>query len=77
MRHSKNRQEIKAKNGPFDLVITVCDQAAGKSCPLFPGTPAKMHWSTTDPAKGSDAEINTVFEEAFLIVKKSVENLMN
>ena len=61
----------------FDLVITVCDQAAGESCPLFLRTPTKMHWSTPDPAKatGSDTEINVAFEEAFLKLKKRVENL--
>ena len=63
----------------FDLVITVCDQAAGGSCPLFLGTPTKMHWSTPDPAKatGSDAEITAAFDEAFLMLKKRVENLTN
>lgn len=61
----------------FDLVITVCDQAAGESCPLFLRTPTKMHWSTPDPAKatGSDAEIDAAFDEALLILKKRVENL--
>src|SRR5512134_1948231 len=51
----------------FDLVITVCDQAAGESCPLFPGTPKKLHWSTPDPAKaaGSDSEIDAAFDKAF------------
>ena len=63
----------------FDLVITVCDQAAGESCPLFRRSPTKMHWSTPDPAKatGSDAEINRAFDEAFLLLKKRVENLAN
>lgn len=62
---------------PFDLVITVCDQAAGESCPLFQGAPTKMHWSTPDPAKatGSDAEINAAFDEVFLLLEKRVKNL--
>lgn len=64
---------------PFDLVITVCDQAAGESCPLFQGAPTKMHWSTPDPAKatGSDADITAAFDEAFMMLKKRVENLTN
>lgn len=63
----------------FDLVITVCDQAAGESCPLFPGRPMKMHWSTPDPAKatGSDGEITAAFDEAFVLLRKRVENLTN
>lgn len=63
----------------FDLVITVCDQAAGESCPLLQGSPTKMHWSTPDPAKaiGSDLEINCAFDEAFLMLKKRVEKLTN
>lgn len=62
----------------FDLVITVCDQAAGESCPLFPGTPRKLHWSTPDPAKitGSEAEIDTAFDKTFLKLKNRVEDLM-
>ena len=61
----------------FDLVITVCDQAAGESCPLFPGRPTKMHWSTPDPSKatGSDAEIKAAFDEVFNRLKKRVEHL--
>jgi arsenate reductase len=62
----------------FDLVITVCDQAAGESCPLFPGTPRKLHWSTPDPAKitESEAEIDTAFDKTFLKLKNRVEDLM-
>ncbi len=64
---------------PFDLVITVCDQAAGESCPLFPGKPKKLHWSTPDPAKvtGSEAEINAAFDEAFNMLKERIENLIH
>jgi arsenate reductase len=63
----------------FDLVITVCDQAAAESCPLFPGNPNKLHWSTPDPAKvtGSEVEIDAAFDEAFFILKDRVEELMN
>jgi len=63
----------------FDLVITVCDQAAAESCPLFPGNPKKLHWSTPDPAKvmGSEAEIDAAFDRAFFILKNHVEELMN
>ena len=51
----------------FDLVITVCDQAVGESCPLFPGTPKKLYWSTPDPAKvtGSEAEIHAALTRLF------------
>jgi arsenate reductase len=63
----------------FDVVITVCDQAAGESCPVYLGAPTKMHWSTPDPAKesGSETEISAAFDEAFLMLKKRVENLTN
>lgn len=61
----------------FDLVITVCEQAAGESCPLFPGKPKKLHWSTPDPAKatGSETEIDAAFDKAFLMLKNRVEDL--
>jgi arsenate reductase len=62
----------------FDLVITVCDQAEGESCPLFPGNPKKLHWSTPDPAKvtGSETEIDAAFDQAFLMLKNRVEVLL-
>jgi arsenate reductase len=64
---------------PFDLVITVCDQAAAESCPLFLGAAKKLHWSTPDPAKatGTEAEINAAFEKAFNLLKAHVEKLLN
>lgn len=72
---SKSWDEFAAQS--FDLVITVCDQAVGERCPLFPGNPMKLHWSTPDPAKimGSEAEIDAAFDKAFLMLKNRVEEL--
>jgi arsenate reductase len=63
----------------FDLVITVCDQAAGESCPFFPGKPKKLHWSTPDPANatGTDKEIEAAFDNAFLMLKNRIVDLVN
>jgi arsenate reductase (thioredoxin) len=65
-------------NQSFDLVITVCNQAAGESCPLFSGNPKKLHWSTTDPTKatGSDAEIDAAFDHAFFMLKNRIQDLV-
>lgn len=62
----------------FDLVITVCDQAAGETCPVFLGEPKKLHWSIPDPAKatGTDAEIDSAFDESFLMLKSRIEDLI-
>jgi arsenate reductase len=73
---SKSWDECAAQS--FDLVITVCDQAADESCPRFPGNPRKLHWSTPDPAKvtGSEAEIDEAFDRAFFMLKSRVEEFM-
>ena len=65
-------------NQPFDMVITVCDQAGGESCPLFSGKPKKLHWSIPDPAKatGTDSEINSAFDESFSMLKSRIEDLV-
>ncbi|MCC2642951.1 MAG: low molecular weight phosphotyrosine phosphatase family protein [Nitrospira sp.] len=62
----------------FDLVITVCDQTAGESCPLFPGHPKKLHWSTPDPAKakGTQAEIASAFDKAFAMLRTQIQELV-
>lgn len=63
---------------PFDLVVTVCDQAAGETCPFFPGKPEKLHWGTPDPAKavGTDADIEAAFDESFSMLKSRIEDYL-
>lgn len=65
-------------NESFDRVITVCDQAAGESCPVFSGKPTKLHWSIPDPARaeGTEAEINAAFDESFTLLKGRIEELI-
>lgn len=65
-------------NSDFDFVVTVCDEAGGEVCPVFPGSPKKLHWSTPDPAKarGSEEDIMKAFDEAFFMLKKRIEEFL-
>jgi arsenate reductase len=62
-------------NTAFDMVITVCDQAAKESCPVFLGAYDKKHWSIPDPAKaeGSVQQIQAAFDDAFALIKARIE----
>ena len=74
--HSKSWDEW--TNHPFDLIITVCDQAAGEACPLFPGNPRKLHWSIPDPGRvvGNEAEVEAAFNQTFSLLKKHIQHLL-
>jgi arsenate reductase len=52
---------------PIDFVFTVCDQAAGEACPIWPGQPMTAHWGIHDPAEveGSDQERERAFSRTF------------
>ena len=70
---SKSWDEFENRN--FDQVITVCDQAASESCPVFLGQCEKIHWSIPDPAKadGTNEEIEKAFDDVFQMIKNRIE----
>jgi arsenate reductase len=72
---SKSWDEFAKAGAPkMDFVITVCDNAAGEVCPLWPGQPITAHWGVNDPAaaQGSPEEIERAFREAFLILDRRI-----
>lgn len=61
---SKNWSEFEGVGAPhMDLIITVCDNAAGEVCPYWPGQPATAHWGYPDPSAGEGDEAHQL--EAF------------
>ncbi|KFX69224.1 ArsC family transcriptional regulator [Pseudomonas taeanensis MS-3] len=63
----------------FDMVITVCDNAAGEACPLFSGKALKAHWGIPDPAHvtGSEADIHAAFAKAYTQLEARIQQLLN
>lgn len=63
---------------PIDAVITVCDNAAGEVCPIWPGHPVTAHWGVPDPvaAEGSDEQRRQAFQSACALLRQRVERLL-
>ena len=76
---SKSWDEFAAPGAPvMDLIITVCDNAAGEVCPIWPGHPATAHWGYPDPSEGdgSDAEKLEAFRKTMHAMKRRLELLI-
>jgi len=63
----------------MDFVLTVCDNAAGETCPLWPGQPMTAHWGIEDPAavEGSDIDKERAFVTAFRYLRNRISLLVN
>jgi len=73
---SKSWGEFAKPGAPaLDFVFTVCDNAAGETCPVWPGQPMTAHWGVPDPAEahGSDAEIALAFKDAYRMLHRRIE----
>ncbi len=74
--HSKSWDVFAAPGAPtMDLIITVCDNAAGEVCPIWPGHPSTAHWSYPDPSEGNgtDAEKLEAFRKTLHAIKRRLE----
>jgi protein-tyrosine-phosphatase len=59
---------------PLDFVVTVCDNAAGETCPVWLGRPMTAHWGVSDPAKatGAPTEIASAFKDAYRLLNQRI-----
>jgi protein-tyrosine-phosphatase len=77
---SKSWDEFAAAGAPhMDIIITVCDDAAGEVCPVWPGNPATAHWGFPDPsrAEGGEAGQRAAFDKVFIAIRRRIELLIS
>ncbi len=77
---SKGWEEFAGPDAPeLNFVFTVCDQAAGETCPVWPGQPMTAHWGMPDPAavEGGDDVRAKAFRDAFITMKRRIELLLS
>ena len=75
---SKSWDEFARRDSqPIDFVITVCDDAAGEACPIFPGRPVTAHWGVPDPAavEGDDDTRRAAFVSALVVLRRRIQEL--
>ena len=77
--HSKSWSEFAQPGAPvLDFVFTVCDNAAGEACPVWPGQPMSAHWGLPDPAavEGSDELKSRAFMDTAIALKRRIELML-
>lgn len=77
---SKNWEEFTGQDAPpMDFIFTVCDNAAGEACPVWPGHPATAHWGIEDPAavEGTPIEKEAAFVQAFKYLHNRIGLFLN
>lgn len=78
--YSKSWDEFATPDAPqMDLIITVCDNAAGEVCPIWPGHPATAHWGYADPSEvqGTDAQRLEAFRQTLMAIRRRIDLLIN
>jgi arsenate reductase len=76
---SKSWSEFARPGAPvMDLLFTVCDHAAGETCPVWPGNPVTAHWGVPDPAavQGTEAEQGRAFRKAHVLLENRIKLLV-
>ena len=77
---SKSWEEFALADAPpMDFILTVCDNAAGEACPIWPGKPTTAHWGVPDPAAvtGSDPQRRAAFRDAASVLRRRIELLVS
>jgi protein-tyrosine-phosphatase len=78
--YSKSWDEFATPDAPqMDLIITVCDNAAGEVCPIWPGHPATAHWGYADPSEiqGTEAQRLEAFRQTLMAMRRRIDLLVN
>ena len=78
--HSKSWDVFAQPDAPhMDLVITVCDNAAGEVCPFWPGQPATAHWGYADPSAGDgdEEQQREAFRQTLHLIRKRLDIFVN
>lgn len=78
--YSKSWDAFATPDAPhMDLIVTVCDNAAGEVCPIWPGHPSSVHWGYPDPSEGDapDAVKLEAFRQTLLAMKRRLELLIS